>query len=99
MGMPSAAGLFHRASAQSGGGGNIPSKDQQKEVAQLAMKDLGFAPNDTEPTSMGTFFEISGAASKKERMLITLPSTHGDHPTRGLPGAPGPIMGGPAGLI
>ncbi|MGC1298205.1 MAG: carboxylesterase family protein [Alloacidobacterium sp.] len=46
MGMPSAAGLFHRASAQSGGGGNIPSKEQQKEVAQLVMKDLGLAPND-----------------------------------------------------
>jgi carboxylesterase type B len=33
MGMPSAAGMFHRASAQSGGGGNIPSRDQQKELA------------------------------------------------------------------
>jgi para-nitrobenzyl esterase len=46
MGMPSAAGLFHRASAQSGGGGNIPTKEQQKEVARLVMKDLGLAPND-----------------------------------------------------
>ena len=26
MGMPSAAGLFHRASVQSGGGGNIPTR-------------------------------------------------------------------------
>ena len=46
MGMPSAVGLFHRASAQSGGGGNIPSKEQQREVARLVMKDLGLAPND-----------------------------------------------------
>jgi para-nitrobenzyl esterase len=46
MGMPSASGLFHRASAQSGGGGNIPTKEQQKEVARLMMKDLGLAPND-----------------------------------------------------
>ena len=46
MGMPSAAGLFHRASAQSGGGGNIPSREQQKELARLVMKDLGLAPND-----------------------------------------------------
>ncbi len=46
MGMPSAAGLFHRASAQSGGGGNIPTKDQQKEVARVMMKDLGLAAND-----------------------------------------------------
>jgi len=48
MGMPSAAGLFHRASAQSGGGGNIPSREQQKEVARLVMKDLGLGPNDIE---------------------------------------------------
>jgi para-nitrobenzyl esterase len=46
MGMPSAGGLFHRASAQSGGGGNIPSKDQQEELARQVMKDLGLAPND-----------------------------------------------------
>jgi para-nitrobenzyl esterase len=46
MGMPSAAGLFHRASVQSGGGGNIPTKEQQKEVARQLMKELGLAPND-----------------------------------------------------
>ncbi|UWZ84150.1 carboxylesterase/lipase family protein [Occallatibacter riparius] len=48
MGMPSAAGLFHRAAALSGGGGNIPSREQQAEVAKLVMKDLGLAPNDVE---------------------------------------------------
>ena len=46
MGMPSAAGLIHRASVQSGGGGNIPTKEQQREVARQLMKDLGLAPND-----------------------------------------------------
>jgi para-nitrobenzyl esterase len=46
MGMPSASGLFHRASAQSGGGGNIPTLEQQKELARLVMKDLGLASND-----------------------------------------------------
>jgi para-nitrobenzyl esterase len=46
MGMPSAEGLFHRAAAQSGGGGNIPSRERQKELARLVMKDLGLAPND-----------------------------------------------------
>jgi len=46
MGMPSASGLFHRASAQSGGGGNIPTRDQQKELSRLVMKDLGLASND-----------------------------------------------------
>ncbi len=48
MGMPSATGLFHRASVQSGGGGNIPSREQQKELARQVMKDLGLAPNDIE---------------------------------------------------
>jgi para-nitrobenzyl esterase len=46
MGMPSAANLFHRAAAQSGGGGNIPTKEQQRELARQLMKDLGLAPND-----------------------------------------------------
>jgi para-nitrobenzyl esterase len=46
MGMPSAVGLIHRASAQSGGGGNIPTKEQQREVSRQLMKDLGLAPND-----------------------------------------------------
>ena len=48
MGMPSAAGLFHRAAAQSGGGGNIPSREQQTELARLVMKDLGLSSNDIE---------------------------------------------------
>ncbi|AFL88074.1 carboxylesterase type B [Terriglobus roseus DSM 18391] len=46
MGMPHANGLFSRASVQSGGGGNIPTKEQQTEVARQMMKDLGLQPND-----------------------------------------------------
>jgi para-nitrobenzyl esterase len=46
MGMPSAAGLFQRASAQSGGGGNIPGKEQSKELARQFMKELGLGPKD-----------------------------------------------------
>jgi len=48
MGMPGATGLFHRASVQSGGGGNIPTREQQNELARLVMKDLGLAPHDIE---------------------------------------------------
>ena len=44
MGMPSAAGLFHRASVQSGGGGNLPGMDQSKELARELMKELGLGP-------------------------------------------------------
>src|SRR6476469_3133851 len=46
MGMPSAAGLFHRASVQSCGGGNIPGIDQSRELARQLMKELGLQPND-----------------------------------------------------
>jgi para-nitrobenzyl esterase len=46
MGMSSAVGLIQRAAAQSGGGGNIPSREQQTEVARVMVKDLGLAPND-----------------------------------------------------
>jgi len=46
LGMPSAAGLIHRASVQSGGGGNIPTGEQQKEFARQVIKELGIASND-----------------------------------------------------
>jgi para-nitrobenzyl esterase len=46
MGMPSAAGLFHCASVQSGGGGNYPSADQSKALARQVMIELGLQPND-----------------------------------------------------
>jgi len=46
MGMPSARGLFHRASVQSGGGSNLPGIDQSKELARQLMKELGLQPND-----------------------------------------------------
>ena len=43
MGMPSAKGLLHRASAQSGGGGNFPSGEQTKEFSRQVIKELGIA--------------------------------------------------------
>jgi para-nitrobenzyl esterase len=46
MGMPSAAGLFHRASVQSGGGGNFPSYEQSREFARQLMRELGIGRND-----------------------------------------------------
>ena len=46
MGMPSAAGLFHRASVQSGGGGNPPSGEQSRALARQVMVELGLGPND-----------------------------------------------------
>ncbi|HEY3454552.1 MAG TPA: carboxylesterase family protein [Bryobacteraceae bacterium] len=46
MGMPSARGLFHRVSVQSGGGSNVPGIDQSRELARQLMKELGLQPND-----------------------------------------------------
>ncbi len=41
LGMPSAAKLIHRASAQSGGGGNPPSGEQSREFAKRVVAELG----------------------------------------------------------
>jgi para-nitrobenzyl esterase len=41
LGMPSAEGLIHRASAQSGGGGNSPSAEQAREFAKRVIAELG----------------------------------------------------------
>jgi para-nitrobenzyl esterase len=46
MGMPSAAGLFHRAAVMSGGGGNPPSSEQSKALAKQVMAELGLGSND-----------------------------------------------------
>jgi para-nitrobenzyl esterase len=46
MGMPSAAGLFHRASVQSGGGGNPPSGEQSRALTKQLLADLGLGPRD-----------------------------------------------------
>jgi para-nitrobenzyl esterase len=46
LGMPSAAGMIHRAAAQSGGGGNNPSAEQSREFARQIIKDLGVGPKD-----------------------------------------------------
>ena len=46
LGMPSAKGLIHRASAQSGGGGNIPTAEQQKEFSRQVIKELGIGSKD-----------------------------------------------------
>ena len=46
MGMPSAAGLFHRASVQSGGGSNLPDMEQSRELSRELMKELGVGRND-----------------------------------------------------
>ncbi len=41
LGMPSAEGLIHRASAQSGGGGNLPTGEESSDFARRVIAQLG----------------------------------------------------------
>ncbi len=46
LGMSLAKGLIHRASIQSGGGGNIPALEQSREFSRRLMRELGIAKGD-----------------------------------------------------
>lgn len=63
MGMPSAAGLFHRASVQSGGGGNPPSAEQSRELSREIMSELGLAPNDLASLQKMEWSKLNAAAN------------------------------------
>jgi para-nitrobenzyl esterase len=75
MGMPSAAGLFHRASVQSGGGGNIPGAEQSRELAREFMKELGLRPNDLESLQKMEWARLNAAGNAVIAKLS--PSTPG----------------------
>ena len=83
LGMPAAAGLIHRASAQSGGGGNIPTKEQQIELARMMMKDLGLAPTDIASLQKMEWSKLVAAGNAAAAKI--------NPPTQGFPGpgAPG----------
>ena len=63
MGMPSAAGLFHRASVQSGGGGNFPSAEQSREFARQVMKELELGPRDLASLQKMEWAKLNAAAT------------------------------------
>ncbi|HKU28737.1 MAG TPA: carboxylesterase family protein [Candidatus Sulfotelmatobacter sp.] len=84
MGMPSAVGLFHRAAAQSGGGGNIPTKEMQKEVARQVMKGLGLQPNDIASLQKMEWQQLNAAGDAAVQKI----NPRGRGATR--PFAPGP---------
>ncbi len=63
MGMPAAAGLFHRASVQSGGGGNPPSAAQSREFAKQVMVELGLGPNDIGALQKMEWVKLNAAAT------------------------------------
>ena len=62
-GMPSAAGLFHRASVQSGGGGNPPGAEQSRQFARQVMAELGLGPNDIGALQRMEWAKLNAAAT------------------------------------
>ena len=63
MGMPAAQGLFHRASVQSGGGGNPPSAEQSRELARQTMQELGLGPRDLAALQKMEWAKLNAAAT------------------------------------
>jgi para-nitrobenzyl esterase len=63
MGMPSAVGLFHRASVQSGGGGNPPSAEQSKELTKQILAGLGLGPKDLGALQKMEWAKLNAAAT------------------------------------
>ena len=80
LGMPSAAGLIHRASAQSGGGGNIPTREQQKEYAREIVKEPGIGAHDIEALQKMEWSKLNKAGNAVSARMFP----------RGA-GAPGPF--------
>ena len=62
LGMPAASGLIHRASAQSGGGGNPPSAEQSKSYAKQIMVELGLGPKDIGALQKMEWSKLNAAA-------------------------------------
>jgi para-nitrobenzyl esterase len=46
LGMRSGKGLIHRAAAQSGGGGALPTAEQSRDYARRLIRELGIPPRD-----------------------------------------------------
>jgi len=63
LGMQSGKGLIHRAAAQSGGGGALPTAEQSREYSRRLVKHLGIAPNDIAALQKIAWADLSAASS------------------------------------
>ena len=79
MGMPSAAGLFHRASVQSGGGGNPPSAEQSRAFAKQIMVELGLGPNDIGALQKMEWAKLNAAANAAAAKINRARAAHARH--------------------
>ena len=82
MGMPAAAGLYHRASVQSGGGSNLPDIEQSRELSRALMKELGLPPNDLRSLQNMEWAKLNAAGNAVIAKLSPAP--------RGIAGPGGP---------
>lgn len=62
LGMPSGKGLIHRAAAQSGGGGALPTAEQSRDYARRLVKHLGIARNDIAALQKMAWADLSAAS-------------------------------------
>jgi para-nitrobenzyl esterase len=85
MGMPSAAGLFHRASVQSGGGGNPPSGEQSKALSKQVMIELGLQPHDVASLQKMDWTKLNEAGNAAAAKIN--PPMHGPMTMGFTPGA------------
>lgn len=82
LGMPSAKGLIHRASAQSGGGGNPPSLEQSRELSRQIFAELGVRDIAAlQKVEWARLNEVGNAVIA--RMNPPLPAAAGPIPDRG----------------
>lgn len=66
LGMPSAEGLIHRASAQSGGGGNPPGAEESRDYAKRVIAELGARDiADLQKVEWAKLNEVSNAVAAK----------------------------------
>ena len=89
MGMPSAAGLFHRAAVQSGGGGNPPGSEQARALSRQIMVELGLQPNDIESLKRVDWAVLNRAGNTAIAKLNPPPKGFG----LGSPPDPNPRVG------
>jgi len=64
LGMPAGKGMIHRAAAQSGGGGQIPTAEQSRDYARRVVRELGIGPKDIAALQKMEWSVLSAAAGK-----------------------------------
>jgi para-nitrobenzyl esterase len=77
MGMQSAAGLFHRASVQSGGGGNFQGADMARETARQLMKELKLGPKDLAALQKVDWATLNAASTAAAARVNPTPANAG----------------------